>query len=74
MTPSEVWLHVSDKKITMDTRKASYVLEEEVQLRMTAGVDGDLKQRHEDVLQHFLKVAQLLLCVIDVALREIFTK
>lgn len=46
------------------------MLKEEVQLWMAAGVDCDLKQRHEDILQHLLKVAQLLLRVVDVALRE----
>lgn len=48
----------------------AYVLQEEVQLGVAAGVDCDLEQWHEDVLQHLLKVAQLLLCVVDVALRE----
>lgn len=48
----------------------AYMLQEEVQLRVAAGVDCDLEQWHEDVLQHLLKVAQLLLCVVDVALRE----
>lgn len=37
------------------------MLEEEVQLRVAAGVNGDLKQRHEDVLHHLLEVSQLLL-------------
>lgn len=43
------------------------MLQEEVQLRMTAGVDRDFKQRHEDVLQHLLEISQLLLCVVHVA-------
>lgn len=46
------------------------MLKEEVQLWMAAGVDCDLEQRHEDILQHLLKVAQLLLRVVDVAVRE----
>lgn len=50
--------------------EASYVLEEEVQLWVAAGVHCDLEQRHEDVLQHFLEVTQLLVCVIDIARRE----
>lgn len=37
-----------------------------MQLRVAAGVHGDLKQRHEDVLQHLLEVAQLLAGVIDI--------
>lgn len=37
-----------------------------MQLRVAAGVHGDLKQRHEDVLQHLLEVAQLFVGVIDV--------
>lgn len=44
----------------------SYVLKEEVQLWVAAGVDRNLKQRHEDILQHFLEVAQLFLRVVDV--------
>lgn len=48
----------------------AYVLQEEVQLGVAAGVDCDLEQWPEDVLQHLLKVAQLLLRVVDVALRE----
>lgn len=43
------------------------MVQEEVQLRMTAGVDRDFKQRHEDILQHLLEVSQLLLCVVHVA-------
>lgn len=50
--------------------EASYVLEEEVQLWVAAGVHCDLEQRHEDVLQHFLEVTQLLVCVIDIARKE----
>lgn len=45
------------------------MLKEEVQLWVAAGVDRDLKQRREDVLQHLLKVAQLFLRVVDVTLR-----
>lgn len=45
----------------VDEAEAPYVLEEEVQLRVAAGVDGDLKQGREDVLQHLLESAQLLL-------------
>lgn len=46
------------------------MLKEEVQLRVAAGVHGDLEQRHEDVLQHLLEVAQLLVGVIDVTAEE----
>lgn len=48
----------------------SYVLKEEVELWVAAGVDRNLKQRHEDILQHFLEVAQLLLRVVDVTLKK----
>lgn len=48
----------------------SYVLKEEVQLWVAAGVDRNLKQRHEDILQHLLEVAQLLLRVVDVTLKK----
>lgn len=47
------------------------MLQKEMQFRMTAGVDGDLKQRHEDVFQHFLEISQLLLCVVHVAVKEV---
>lgn len=43
------------------TETSSYVLKEEVQLWVAAGVHRNLEQRHEDVLQHLLKVTQLLL-------------
>lgn len=42
------------------------MLKEEVQLRVAAGVDCDLEQRHEDILQHLLEVVQLSLRVVDV--------
>lgn len=42
------------------------MLQEEVQLRVAAGIDGRLEQRQEDVLQHLLEVAQLLLCAVNV--------
>lgn len=42
------------------------MLQEEVQFRMTAGVDCGFKQRHEDVLQHLLEISQLLLCVVHI--------
>lgn len=45
------------------------MLKEEVQLWMAAGVDCNLEQRHEDILQHLLKVIQLFLCVVDVTLK-----
>lgn len=48
----------------------SYVLKEEVQVWVAAGVDRNLKQRREDILQHFLEVAQLLLRVVDVTLKK----
>lgn len=44
-----------------DEAGASYVLEEEVQLRVAAGGDGDLEQGREDVFQHLLEGTQLLL-------------
>lgn len=37
-----------------------------MQLGMAAGVDGDLKQGHEDILQHVLEVGQLLLSVVHI--------
>lgn len=55
-------------------RQSSYVLEEEVQLRMTARVDGRLKQRHEDVFKHLLEVVQLFLCVVDVTVTTPHTR
>ena len=33
-------------------------------------MDGDLKQGHEDVLQHLLKAGQLLLGMVDITLEE----
>lgn len=45
---------------------ATHVLQEEVELRVAAGIDGHLEQRQEDVLQHLLEVAQLLLCAVNV--------
>lgn len=44
----------------------AHVLQEEIQLRMTARVDRDFKQRHEDVLQHLLEISQLLLCSVNI--------
>ena len=46
---------------------STYVLQEEVQLGVAAGVDGDFEQRHEDVLQHLLEVCQLLFGSVNVA-------
>lgn len=37
---------------------------------MTAGVDGDFKQRQEDVLQHLLEVGQLLLGVVHITVES----
>lgn len=45
----------------------THVLQEEVQLRVAAGVDRCLKQREEDVLQHLLEVGQLFLGAVDIA-------
>ena len=47
------------------------MLQEEMQFRVTAGVDCDFKQRHEDVLQHLLEISQLLLCVVHVTRKVI---
>ena len=44
----------------------THVLEEEVELWVAAWVHCDLKQGHEDVLQHLLEVSQLLLGVVDI--------
>ena len=41
-----------------------------MQLRMTARVDADFKQRHEDILQHLLEICQLLLCLVHVTEEE----
>lgn len=48
----------------------SYVLKEEVELWVAAGVDGDFKQRLEYVFQHLLEVGQLFLCVVDITLNR----
>lgn len=45
-----------------------------MQLRMTARVDGRLKQRHEDVFKHLLEVVQLFLCVVDVTVTTPHTR
>lgn len=44
----------------------THMLQEEVQLRMTTGVDRGFKQRHKDILQHLLEISQLLLCVVHI--------
>lgn len=36
--------------------RRTYLLEEEVQLRVGVGVQRDFEQRHEDVVQQLLKV------------------
>ena len=41
-----------------------------MQLTVIGGVDGDLKQRHEDVLQQLLEVGQLLLCVVHITVER----
>lgn len=46
------------------------VFQEEVELWVTARVDGGFEQRHEDVLQHLLEVGQLLLCAVNVTGRR----
>lgn len=46
------------------------VFQEEVELWVTARVDGGFEQRHEDVLQHLLEVSQLLLCAVNVTGRR----
>lgn len=46
------------------------MLQEEVQLGVTARVDRDFKQRHEDVLQHLLEISQLLLGVVHITGEE----
>lgn len=47
-----------------------YMLKEEVEIRVASRVDCSLKQGHEDVLQHFLEIGQLSLCMVDVTLRR----
>lgn len=47
------------------------MLQEEVKLRMTAGVDRDFKQRHKDVLQHLLEISQLLFCVVHITVEVV---
>lgn len=46
------------------------MLEEEVKLWVAAGVNCDLEQRRENILQHLLEVRQLSLCVVDVTMEE----
>lgn len=46
------------------------MFQEEVELWVTARVDGGFEQRHEDVLQHLLEVSQLLLCAVNVTGRR----
>lgn len=53
---------------------SSYMLKEEVQLWVAAWVDCNLKQRHEDILQHLLEVEQLFLGVVDITLKIEKTK
>lgn len=53
------WSHF--RTTCIDKARASYVLEEEVQLWVAARVDGDLEKGREDVLQHLLEGTQLLL-------------
>lgn len=50
--------------------KSPYMLKEEVQFWVAAGVDCDLKQRPEDILQHFLEVGQLSLCMVDITIKR----
>lgn len=45
------------------------MLKEKVQLWVAAWVHCNLKQRHEDILQHLLEGAQLFLCVVDVTIK-----
>lgn len=47
------------------------MLQEEMQFRMTAGVDRDFKERHEDVLQHLLEISQLLLCMVHITVEMV---
>lgn len=47
-------------------RDDTHMLQEEMQLRVTARIDCDFKQRHEDILQHLLEISQLLLCVVHI--------
>lgn len=46
------------------------MLQEDMQLWVATWLDGDFKQRHEDVLQHLLEITQLLLSVIDITAEE----
>lgn len=49
----------------------SYVLKEEVELWVAAGVDCDFKQGFEDIFQHLLEVGQLFLRVVDITLKKV---
>lgn len=49
----------------------SYVLKEEVELWVAAGVDCDFKQGLEDIFQHLLEVGQLFLRVVDITLKKV---
>ena len=54
--------------------RRTHMIQEEMQLRMAAGVDCDLKQRHEDILQHLLEISQLLLCVVHITRKGIIER
>ena len=41
-----------------------------MQLTVPGGVDGDLEQRHEDVIQQLLEVTQLLLGVVHITVER----
>lgn len=68
--PFEIWHNVNDQIHYLFSGKTSYVLKEKVQLWVAAGVHCNLKQRHEDVLQHLLEVTQLFLCVVDITMKR----
>lgn len=46
------------------------MLKKDMQLWVGTWLDGDFKQRHEDVLQHLLEITQLFLSVIDITAED----
>lgn len=48
----------------------THMLQEDMQLWVATWLDGDFKQRHEDVLQHLLEITELFLSVIDITAEE----
>lgn len=52
-------------------KRFTHMLQEEMQLWETAGIDSGFKQRHKNVLQHLLEVRELLLGVVHITAQAI---